>query len=85
MKKPKRQAIAGGSRQYHLGVGPKDVAPFVMLVGDPARADKVAARFEKRRGEWRHREFVTITGVYKGMPFTVTGTVGPTTWNQVAR
>lgn len=78
MKKPKTQAIAGGARQYHLGVGPKDVAPFVMLVGDPARADKVAARFEKRKGEWRHREFVTITGTYKGIPLTVTGTgIGP--------
>jgi uridine phosphorylase len=49
-----------------------------MLVGDPARAEKVAGRFEKRRGEWRHREFVTVTGVYRGLDLTVTGTgIGP--------
>jgi uridine phosphorylase len=72
----KRQTRAG--RQYHLGVGPGDVAANVMLVGDPARAEKVAARFEKRRGEWRHREFVTITGFYRGLELTVAGTgIGP--------
>lgn len=65
-------------RQYHLGVGPRDVAPFVMLVGDPARAEKVAKRFDKKRGEWRHREFVTITGTYRGFDLTVLGTgIGP--------
>jgi uridine phosphorylase len=65
-------------RQYHLGVGPGDVASHVILVGDPARADIVAGRFEKRLGEWRHREFVTITGVYHGLEMTVTGTgIGP--------
>jgi hypothetical protein len=49
--KPKAAAAAkpalparGGARQYHLGVGPDDVAALVMLVGDPGRADKVAAR-----------------------------------------
>jgi uridine phosphorylase len=68
----------GGARQYHLGVGPDDVAPFVMLVGDPGRADKVAAHFSSRRGEWRHREYVTITGVYEGRDLTVLGTgIGP--------
>jgi uridine phosphorylase len=78
--KPKRkpQAIAKGARQYHLGIAPGDLAPYVMLVGDPARADKVAAHFDQRQGEWRHREFVTITGTYQGFPLTVTGTgIGP--------
>jgi uridine phosphorylase len=70
--------VGGSGRQYHLGVGPEDVAPFVMLVGDPGRADKVAARFESRRGEWRHREYVSITGRYKGRDLTVLGTgIGP--------
>jgi uridine phosphorylase len=65
-------------RQYHIGVGPGDVAPRVMLVGDPDRAERVAQRFEKIRGEWRHREYVTITGRYKGLELTVTGTgIGP--------
>lgn len=65
-------------RQYHLGVGKGDVAPRVMLVGDPDRAERVARHFDERRGAWRHREFVTITGTYRGLPITVTGTgIGP--------
>lgn len=69
---------SSGGRQYHLGVGPRDVAPFVILVGDPARAQKVARRFSRIRGEWRHREFVTLTGSYQGLDVTVTGTgIGP--------
>lgn len=86
MKKKKARApsaktsagVRPGVRQYHLGVGPDDVAPRVMLVGDPGRADKVARHFERRRGEWRHREYVTITGVYRGRDLTVLGTgIGP--------
>jgi uridine phosphorylase len=66
------------SRQYHLGVGPGDVASRVILVGDPARAERVASRFERRRGEWRNREYVTLTGLYRGLELTVTGTgIGP--------
>jgi uridine phosphorylase len=73
-----RQGERRRGRQYHLGVGPGDVAPHVILVGDPARAEVVAGRFEKRRGEWRHREFVTISGAYHGLELTVTGTgIGP--------
>jgi hypothetical protein len=66
---------AGGSgRAYHLDVGPGDVAPCILLVGDPARAEKVARRFERVEVERRHREFVTLTGPYRGAPLTVTAT-----------
>lgn len=61
-------------RQYHIGVAPGEVAPYVMLVGDPARAAKVARRFERVELERRSREFVTITGVFEGAPLTVTAT-----------
>ncbi len=74
----RKPAVVRGTRQYHLDVGPRDVAPFVMLVGDPGRAEKVARHFDERRGVWRHREFVTITGTYRGFPLSVTGTgIGP--------
>jgi uridine phosphorylase len=77
-KVPPSRRVRTGARQYHLGVGPDDVAARVMLVGDPGRADKVAAHFESRRGEWRHREYVTITGRYRGRDLTVLGTgIGP--------
>src|SRR5258708_32505325 len=68
-----RQRPGRRGRQYHLGVGRGDVASNVILVGDPARAEIVAGRFEKRRGEWRPRGFVTISGGYHGPDGTVTG------------
>jgi len=60
--------------QYHVGVGPGDVADRVMLVGDPARADKVASRFDSVRVRRQNREYVTITGTYQGHELTVTAT-----------
>ncbi len=65
-------------RQYHIGLAAGEVAPFVMLVGDPARAVRVAAMFDETRLERRHREYVTYTGVHKGLPVSVMGTgMGP--------
>lgn len=61
-------------RQYHIGVAPGEVAERILLVGDPARADKVAARFDSVRLRRTSREYVTITGEYRGAPLTVTAT-----------
>ncbi len=61
--------VSPAGKQYHVGVGPGDIAPRVLLVGDPARAERVARRFQKRRGEWRNREFVTITVTDAGPGF----------------
>ncbi len=65
-------------RQYHIGCGPGDLAPRILLCGDPGRAEKVAAHFSKVRLERRNREYVTITGTHEGRPITVMGTgIGP--------
>lgn len=61
-------------KQYHIGAGPGDVAPRILLVGDPARAEKVASRFDRVHVKRTHREYVTITGDYEGEPLTVTAT-----------
>ncbi len=60
--------------QYHVGTGPGDVAPRILLVGDPARAEKVASRFDAVHVRRANREYVTITGEYRGAPLTVTAT-----------
>ncbi|RMG11477.1 MAG: uridine phosphorylase [Planctomycetota bacterium] len=60
--------------QYHIGAGPGDVASTILLVGDPARAEKVAARFDSVEVRRAHREYVTLTGQYRGAPLTVTAT-----------
>jgi uridine phosphorylase len=65
-------------RQYHIGVGPGDVAPTILLCGDPARAEKVARRLDAVRGPWRNREYVTFTGRRGKTPVSVMGTgMGP--------
>jgi uridine phosphorylase len=65
-------------RVYHLGLAPGELAPIVLLCGDPARAQRVAARFESVRCRRRHREFVTFTGRHAGIPVSVLGTgIGP--------
>ena len=61
-------------RQYHLGVGPGDVARHVLLVGDPDRARRVAERFDEVELERVRREFITITGTLGGRRRTVIGT-----------
>lgn len=67
-----------GGRQYHIGLTSKDVAPYVLLCGDPSRADRVAKRFSRVRVREQHREYVTRTGTYEGVPLTVLGTgIGP--------
>lgn len=65
-------------RQYHIGLKAGEVAPYVLLAGDPARARKTAERFDKVRVERVNREFVTFTGTYHDLPVTVMSTgIGP--------
>lgn len=59
---------------YHIGVRAGDLAPRLFFVGDPARALRVAERFDDVRAESRHREFVTLTGTLQGRPVSVMGT-----------
>ncbi|MFT7624669.1 MAG: uridine phosphorylase [Myxococcota bacterium] len=59
---------------YHIGARAEDIAPQMLLVGDPARARLVAERFDHVRVTRKHREYVTITGSYRGLPVSVMGT-----------
>ncbi|NVB40190.1 nucleoside phosphorylase [Pseudenhygromyxa sp. WMMC2535] len=62
-------------RQYHIGLRPGEVAPAILLVGDPKRAKRVAEGYFESYGEpISEREFVTYTGRYRGLPMTVMGT-----------
>lgn len=61
-------------RQYHVGLSPGEVADTILLVGDPARARRIAARLESPGPETCHREYVTITGRRRGRPLSVMAT-----------
>ena len=55
---------------FHLHLKPEQLADKVVLVGDPARVDTVAAHFDSKECEVSSREFHTITGMYKGKRIT---------------
>ncbi len=61
-------------RQYHIGLAPGEVAPTILLVGDPARARRIAARLEGPGPEACHREYVSISGRRHGRPLSVMAT-----------
>jgi uridine phosphorylase len=62
-----RVAIPTGERQYHIGVGPGDLADYILLPGDQDRVDIVASHFDTVELRHRHREFATATGTYRGL------------------
>jgi uridine phosphorylase len=67
-----RPSDASG-RQYHIGLAPGEVAPWIVLVGDPARAERVAERMDVRVRR-AHREYLSFTGALGGREVTVMGT-----------
>lgn len=66
-------------RQFHLKTLPEDVGGYVLLVGDPARADIIAKRFDDARHISFNREYNIYTGTLEGEPVSVcsTGIGGP--------
>lgn len=63
--------INGDGSIFHLHIRPDQLADKVFLVGDPARVDVVASRFDSIECDITSREFHTITGSYKGKRITV--------------
>jgi len=66
--------MAGRGKQYHIGLAPGELAETVLLCGDPARAGRVSGLFDDVRHSRAHREFVTHTGSWKGVPVSVMST-----------
>ena len=63
--------INGDGSVFHLHLRPEQLADRVFLVGDPARGDMVASRFEAIECNVSSREFHTITGTYHGKRISV--------------
>ncbi|MFC4541611.1 nucleoside phosphorylase [Halosolutus amylolyticus] len=60
--------------QYHLEVGPEDVADTVLLPGNPERLEKIVAGWDDHDVVAHHREYRTATGTAEGTPISVTST-----------
>ena len=66
--------INGDGSIFHLHLKPEQLADIVMLVGDPARVAMIAEYFDSKECEVSNREFLTVTGTYKGKRMTVMST-----------
>lgn len=60
--------------QYHVKLNGGDVAPYVLLPGDPGRVPFVADLWDEAEKIAENREYVTYTGTYKGVPISCTST-----------
>lgn len=71
----------GRSAVEHLELRRGDVGRYVLLPGDPARCEPIAALFDDARHVATNREFTTWTGSLLGEPVSVTSTGigGPST------
>ncbi|GAB2486960.1 nucleoside phosphorylase [Jatrophihabitans fulvus] len=65
----------------HIACGEEDVGRYVLLPGDPARADAIAERLQDAVRVADHREYRTWTGTLDGVRVSVTSTGigGPST------
>ena len=69
-----RVALPEGERQYHIGLGPGELAEYILLPGDPDRTAKIAQRLDHVDREHRHREFASASGTYRGLPVSIVST-----------
>ena len=62
------------AKEPHIQCGPGDVAPVVLLPGDPGRIDWIARELEEVEEVASNREFRTITGRCLGVPVSAAST-----------
>ena len=70
----RRVALPTGERQYHIGLGPGELAEYILLPGDPDRTPRIAALLDDVEAEYRHREFASATGTYRGERVSIVST-----------
>jgi uridine phosphorylase len=69
-----RVALPTGERQYHIGLGPGELAEYILLPGDPDRTARIATLLDTIELERRHREFVSVTGTFRGVRVSAVST-----------
>lgn len=71
---PSELIVNGDGSVFHLHLRPGQLADTVILVGDPGRVEQVGARFDSVECRTRNREFVIVTGSYRGKRLSVLST-----------
>jgi uridine phosphorylase len=62
------------ARQHHIDMEKGDVAPTVLIPGDPGRVEVFASLMDEARKIAEKREYVTYTGTKDGVPISCTST-----------
>ena len=67
------------NEEFHLKIRPGDVGRYILLCGDPARTEKIAAYFDTAEFVKSNREYTIWTGTLEGEKVSVcsTGIGGP--------
>lgn len=71
---PSELIINSDGSVFHLHIKPHELADTIILVGDPGRVELVSSFFGSKEFTRSSREFVTVTGTYKGKRVTVLST-----------
>lgn len=75
MRIPESELIINGDGSaFHLHITPEHLADKVVLVGDPGRVELFSKRFDTIEARTEYREFVSVTGTFKGTRMTVLST-----------
>jgi uridine phosphorylase len=69
-----RVALPVGERQYHIDLGPGELAEYLLLPGDPDRTSRIGSLLDDIELERRHREFASVTGTYRGQRVSIVST-----------
>lgn len=69
-----RLALPPDDRQYHIDLGPGELADYILLPGDPDRIARIAERLDAIEVQRQHREFVSVTGTYRGLRVSAVAT-----------
>jgi uridine phosphorylase len=73
-KPDRRTALPEGERQYHIDLGPGELAEYILLPGDPDRIARIAERMDTIEVERQHREFTSVTGTHRGRRISAVAT-----------
>ncbi|ANU39263.1 nucleoside phosphorylase [Vibrio scophthalmi] len=61
-------------KQPHIGVDATQVAPLVIVCGEPDRANRIASLFDEAQMVSENREYRLFSGQYQGVPVSVCST-----------
>lgn len=59
---------------FHLHLKPGELADTVLLVGDPGRVEMISSKLDETELKVSNREFVSVTGRYRGHRLSVVST-----------